>query len=259
MLSNGRKWDYRREGLVAMLHRMNRLPSECEEPDGEDLRERIIAATAALIVAEGRDAATTRAVAAAAGVQAPTIYRLFGDKRGLLEAVASERLTAYMAAKAEREPHPDPLQEIREGWKTHVDFSLANPALFAIMSDPQSTSRPPEYSLGIDVLERRVHRLASAGLLRVSEARAAALLQAVGVGTVLVLLKQPPESRDAGLPEIACETVVSAITSSVVEPRDTTARVAATTLKASLASIAVLSTGERALLGELLDRIADAP
>jgi AcrR family transcriptional regulator len=39
----------------------------------------------------GRRAVTTRAVAAGAGVQAPTIYRLFGDKDGLLDALAVTR------------------------------------------------------------------------------------------------------------------------------------------------------------------------
>jgi AcrR family transcriptional regulator len=71
-------------------------------------RARIVAAAAGLIAAGGRDAATTRAVAAAARVQAPTIYRLFGDKRGLLDAVAEYEMAAYIAAKARRAPHPDP-------------------------------------------------------------------------------------------------------------------------------------------------------
>ncbi|MBC8122483.1 MAG: TetR family transcriptional regulator, partial [Gemmatimonadaceae bacterium] len=52
----------------------------------DDVRARIVVAAAGLIDSGGRDAATTRAVAAAAAVQAPTIYRLFGDKRGLLDA-----------------------------------------------------------------------------------------------------------------------------------------------------------------------------
>ena len=78
-----------------------------------------------------------RAVVAAAAVQAPTIYRLFGDKRGLLDAVAERSLAAYIAEKSAREPHPDPVQDLRDGWDTHVAFGLAHPGLFAIMSgDP---------------------------------------------------------------------------------------------------------------------------
>ncbi|NED93539.1 helix-turn-helix transcriptional regulator, partial [Streptomyces sp. SID11233] len=46
----------------------------------EGLRERIVAAATELLEESGREAVTTRAVAARAGVQAPAIYRLFGDK-----------------------------------------------------------------------------------------------------------------------------------------------------------------------------------
>ena len=50
--------------------------------------ERIAPAAADLLQSGGIDAVSTRAVAAAAGVQPPTIYRQFGDKDGLLDAVA---------------------------------------------------------------------------------------------------------------------------------------------------------------------------
>ena len=49
---------------------------------------------ARLLREQGAAAVTTRAVAMAAGVQAPTIYRLFGDKDGLLDAVAEYVLAA---------------------------------------------------------------------------------------------------------------------------------------------------------------------
>ncbi|WP_437753552.1 TetR family transcriptional regulator [Sorangium sp. So ce1389] len=61
------------------------------------MRARIVAAGAELLAEGGRGALTTRAVAAAAGVQAPTIYRLFGDERGLLEAVAERGLAKHIA------------------------------------------------------------------------------------------------------------------------------------------------------------------
>jgi len=46
-----------------------------------DTRERILTAAARMVAGAGVDALTTRAVAAAAGCQAPTIYRLFGAVR----------------------------------------------------------------------------------------------------------------------------------------------------------------------------------
>ena len=51
------------------------------DPDTPDARSRLLEAAARLVVEGGIAALTTRAVAAAASVQAPTLYRLFGDKR----------------------------------------------------------------------------------------------------------------------------------------------------------------------------------
>ncbi|MCE9576393.1 MAG: TetR family transcriptional regulator [Deltaproteobacteria bacterium] len=224
----------------------------------DDVRARILAAAAELIASGGRDAATTRAVAAAAGVQAPTIYRLFGDKRGLLDAVAEHGLAGYVADKSARAPHPDPVQDLRDGWDMHVAFGLAHPGLFAIMSgDPHPRPRSPAIAAGFEVLRRRVRAIALAGRLRTSEARAIALVHSTGVGTVLSLLGTPEAERDPGLSATAREAVIAAITGEAsIAAQGPSAAAAA--LRASLDGTAVLSAGERHLLAELLDRIANA-
>lgn len=229
-----------------------------EAADADKLRARIILAAARLIASGGRDAATTRAVAAAAAVQAPTIYRLFGDKRGLLDAVAEYGLAAYVAEKSAREPHPDPVQDLREGWDMHVAFGLAHPGLFAIMSgDPHPRPDSPAVAAGLEVLRRRIRNIALAARLRISEQRAVALLQSVCVGTVLTLLGKSNERRDPGLSELAREAVVAAITGEATAPADQGPTGAAVVLRASLDRISVLTSGEKHLLEELLDRIAD--
>lgn len=233
-------------------------PSPDDALQADDARARIVAAAAALIAAGGHDAATTRAVAAAAGVQAPTIYRLFGDKRGLLDAVVDREMAAYIAEKAVRAPHPDPVQDLRDGWDMHIAFGLAHPGLVAIMSG-DVTPRPPSTAVaaGLDVLRRRVRRLALAGRLRVSEQRAVALLHSAGTGTVLTLLGQLEEQRDPGLSEAAREAVLAAITGAAPTPAPPGPGAAAMALRAALDATSVLSRGERHLLEELLDRIAD--
>lgn len=222
-----------------------------------DARKRILAAAARLIATGGRDAATTRAVAEAARVQAPTIYRLFGDKEGLLDAVAEYGMEAYVSKKSVRAPHPDPLQELRDGWDFHVAFGLANPALFSIMNGARQRAPSPALEKGVEVLRRRIKNIALAGRLRVSEPRALALLQAAGVGTVLTLINTPEAERDPGLSELAREAVMAAICGEATKRVDAGPRGAASSLGASLDKLSMLSSGERHLLQELLGRIAD--
>ena len=234
-------------------------PPPSDAMSADDARTRILAAAAELIASAGRDAATTRAVAAAAGVQAPTIYRLFGDKRGLLDAVAEYGLARYVAGKSAREPDPDPVQDLRHGWDMHVAFGLAHPDLFAIMSgEAHADAISPSAAAGLEVLRRRIRTIARAGRLRVSEDRAVSLLQSMCVGTVSTLLGQPDAHRDAGLSEAAREAVLAAIaggeSAATAEPGPAGAAAA---LRASLDQSRVLSAGERHLLEELLDRIAD--
>ncbi len=225
----------------------------------DDVRQRIVEAAAELIATGGRDAATTRAVAAAAAVQAPTIYRLFGDKRGLLDAVAEHCVAVYVAEKAAREPHPDPVQDLRDGWDLHVAFGLANPELFALMSGDARVGEPSAaVSTGHEVVRRRIRNIALAGRLRVSEKRAVALLNAACVGTVLTLLAEPVDRRDAGLSAAAREALLTSITGESSAPGASSPEGMAAALRASLHQTTVLTAGERHLLEELLDRIANA-
>lgn len=222
-----------------------------------DARERILEATARLIATGGVGAATTRAVAAAASVQAPTIYRLFGSRRGLLDAAAVRGIEAYMAGKATRPPHPDPVQDLRDGWDLHVAFGLAQPGLFAVMhGEPGSGSAQPAVEAGIEVLRRRIRAIARAGRLRVSEERALQLVHAMGTGTILTLLGQPEDARDPGLSSAAREAMVAAITGEATLA-GSGHEGAAMTLRASLGKVPSLTPGERCFLGELLDRIVD--
>jgi AcrR family transcriptional regulator len=230
-----------------------------EDEGSDDARTRILEAAAQLIGEGGAEAATTRAVAAAAGVQAPAIYRLFGDKRGLLDAVAEHSIAIYVAAKSRQEPHPDPVQDLRDGWDIHVAFGLANPALFALMSgDPQAGTPSPASAAGHEVLLRRVRRIALAGRLRVSEGRAVALIASACVGTVLTLLRQAEPERDAGLSVAAREAIMTAIATDVSAPTELKVNGLAAALRASLPCAEGLTHGERLLLQELLDRLADS-
>jgi AcrR family transcriptional regulator len=228
-----------------------------DQPVGrDDRRERILAAATELLAHGGRETVSTRAVSAAAGIQAPTIYRLFGDKQGLLDAMATHGFTTYLASKTDVEPSADPVQDLRTGWDLHVGFGLANPALYSLMyGDPQPGHVPPAARRAAEVLAQHVRRIAEAGRLRVGEERAAQLIHAAGSGTTLTLLALPPERRDPALSELAREAVIAAITS------DAPAHVApgpvgaAAALRAVLPQTDALTGPERALLHEWLDRV----
>ncbi|MGY2894864.1 TetR/AcrR family transcriptional regulator [Deinococcus sp. UYEF24] len=225
----------------------------------ESQRARVLDAAVVLLTEQGRDALTTRSVAAAAGVQAPTLYRLFGDKRGLLDAVAAYGYGAYLKTKQDGVPGGDPLDDLRAGWDQHVEFGLTSPAIYTLMVGDPRPGEPSAADLaGRAYLERKIRVLAQAGRLRMSEERAAALMHASGSGVVLTLLSVPESQRDLGLSAVARESVMAAIATDRPLQRPAGVAGAAVTLKALLSEEAPLTPGERVLLGELLDRLADA-
>lgn len=222
-------------------------------------RERIIHAGIKLLAEGGPEAMTTRAVSAAAGVHAPTIYRLFGDKDELLDAVVSHGLAAYLDSKVAQAPSGDPLEDLRRGWDLHVRFGLENPALYAAIygSARPGGRRSAAERRANELLEGIVHRVAEAGRLAVPEERAVQLVHAAGSGTVLTLVGSSESGRDSELPALAREAVIAAITTD--DPSGETGRsalvTAAVTLRAALAGLDELTGGERLLMAELLDRV----
>ena len=223
---------------------------------GRDGRDRIVAAAVALLARGGQEALTTRAVAAAAGVQAPTIYRLFGDKQGLVEAVAEHGFATYLRQKRTGGPSVDPVGNLRIGWDLHVGFGLANPAIFAAMyGDPRPGGASPAAARALAMLRERMRSLALAGRLRMDERRAADVVRAAACGVVFILLETPEGERDPGLSETTREAVIAAITSDAPGPERLGLAPVATTLRALLPGAGGLTGGERHLLAEWLDRM----
>lgn len=222
------------------------------------MRTRIVEAAARLLHEHGPPAVTTRGVAGAAGVQAPTLYRLFGDKDGLLEAVAEHELARYVTGKTKTEQSEDPVADLRAAWDAHVEFGLANPALFTLLADPARAARSPAAAAGEEVLRERVHRVATTGRLRVPEGHAVELVHAAGTGAVLTLLATPPEDRDRGMASTLYDAVMRTVLTDT--PTDTTAgpATAAVTLRAALPELSMLTPGEQTVLAEWLDRISTA-
>lgn len=220
-----------------------------------DVRVSIVESAARLLHEGGARALTTRAVAEAAGVQGPTIYRLFGDKDGLIDAVAEHVMAAYVATKAQHTDEGlDPLSDLRAGWRIHVDFGLGNPELYALLSTPGRSEPSPATAAGTEILRGRVHRLAVAGMLTVSEERAVDLLHAAGTGTILSLLTTAPELRDTEVAEAMFDAVVAAVTGRPARPDPSGPTAAAVTFASILDDLPSLTDAERALMAEWVAR-----
>lgn len=231
-------------------------------------RDRIVRAAAALLAQAGREAVSTRSVAEAANVQVPTIYRLFGDMRGLLHAVVSYGFEVYLEGKLAQAQAKDPVEELRQGWDTHVEFGLAHPALYMLMYDearPEGEQTAAEKAMHL--LRELVGRIAEAGRLRLGVEQAAQMLHAACRGVTLSLIDMPAEARDLTLSRLVREAMLSAVTLAAENgvtdattqavqgsPSRITSRAVA--LKAVLPEVVTLTPGERALLSEWLDRLS---
>lgn len=228
-----------------------------------DLRAKIVETAARLLREQGPAALTTRGVAEAAGVQAPTIYRLFGDKDGLLDAVAEHVMATFVSAKAAvveaaAADNVDPLDDLRAGWQAQIDFGLANPAIFRLLSDPDRVLYSSAAQSGRKVLESRVHRVALMGRLRISEERAVNTIQAAGIGTIQTLLSLPHEQRDPDFPSSMYEAVLRQILTDAPQSADADSTSTVIAFRAVAPTLEVLSAAERRLLADWLDRVVEA-
>ena len=229
-------------------------------------RERILKAALLLLVKGGRDAVTTRAVAEAARVQPPILYRLFHDKAGLLNAVVDYGFGLYMAKKRAPVATEDPVESLRAGWGLHIQFGLTNPELYLLMyADPHPERENLPADRAYRMLRDHMERVAAAGRLRVSAERGAHLFHAAACGTVMTLLGMTDRERDLSLSDTACDAALAAIVTDRSIATAPTVALAASTLQALLTVAEeahpsepnVLTQSERALLLEWLGRLAN--
>ena len=227
--------------------------------DALTTRDRIIQAAATLLAEGGRDAVSTRAVSAAAGVQAPTIYRAFGDMQGLFDEVASYGFASYLKAKTERPLSDDPVDDLRSGWDLHVGFAVANPAFYTLMyGEPRPNSTRAAALRAQEILHMLVGRVAAAGRLLVDVERAAQMIHSASSGVALSLIATKSQDRDPELSARVREAILAAITTDAPAPVAQAGTAShAIALKASLPGADTgLTEPEQALLVQWLDRIA---
>ncbi|MCW2860315.1 MAG: Transcriptional regulator, TetR family [Actinoallomurus sp.] len=218
-------------------------------------RDRILQAAARLLADSGGAPVSTRAVCAAAGVGAPTLYHHFGDKDGLLDAVVAYGFERYLAEKRARPSTGDPVEDLRRGWDAHVEFGLAQPAFYALMHGAGRRADAAEE--GYRILLETTEAVARAGRLRVPVKTAADMVHAGSVGVTLKLID------DSGAaPELSARTreaILAAIADTdQVEERPSSVSAMAIALASALEGRAphTLSEAEAAMLREWLTRVA---
>ncbi|MEW1612723.1 MULTISPECIES: TetR/AcrR family transcriptional regulator [unclassified Streptomyces] len=225
-------------------------------------RNRILHVAAELVGNSADGDISTRAVCEAAQVGAPALYRHFGDKEGLLSAVVDHGFERYLTAKREREASADPVEDLRRGWDSHVEFAVRNPNLYRLMNSPAMRTPPAAALESHRILTRDLERAAAQGRLRVAPALAAQMVMSANVGVALMLVARPATFDDADMSRRVRDAVHASILTpdpgpsapEEAEVPSTAARLSALLRQARGSG---LSTAEAALMGEWLDRVAN--
>ncbi|AGZ40944.1 TetR/AcrR family transcriptional regulator [Actinoplanes friuliensis] len=230
--------------------------------DESSRRQQILEVAAEILERDGIQAVSTRTVAAAAGIRAASLYQLFGDKDGLLDALAIQAFERYLAGKDSLERSADPLDDLRRGWDMHVEFGLRHPALYVLMFGTDRPGRqPPAAAEAHDRLLSFLVRVADAGRLTTPPAVAAQLVQAAATGITLSLIASPAGQRDPQVATKMRELMVASLTTDSPPPSDPGLATRALALDAALSGAddkaLPLRASEVALLRDWLNDLAD--
>ncbi|MEU4173487.1 TetR/AcrR family transcriptional regulator [Streptomyces sp. NPDC026665] len=224
-----------------------------------DARSALIEAAAALLAQSPGGDVSTRAVCKAAGVQQPVLYRVFGDKDGLLAATVDYVWDQYLGSKRAAERSEDPLQDLRAGWDSHTAFALAHPNAYKLMFSPALRTEPEAAEQAMRLLREVLERLAAQGRLCVAPDVAARMVMSANNGVALALLLRPTLFPEPNLSGMVRDAIHSAILldSSTYSAGADVRRAAAATLLSSLDELTPepFTSAESALLGQWLAQI----
>ena len=146
-------------------------------PSG-DLRKALVDAAEAVLVREGPEAVTVRAVATEAGVAPMGVYNRFGSKDGLVQELLIRGFDGLRAA-VEATDQLDPTERLRVSGIRYREFALTHPQHYALMFGRRSEQ---EYSAELEqragdafgALVQNVATAIAAGVLREGDPQALA-------------------------------------------------------------------------------------
>ncbi|MDQ0923856.1 AcrR family transcriptional regulator [Pseudarthrobacter sp. W1I19] len=226
-----------------------------------DMRATILDKASELLSGSTSGDISTRAVCDAAGTSQPVLYRLFGDKEGLLSAVVDHVWDQYLSMKRTADRSGDPLDDLYRGWDSHVAFALDHPHAYRLLFGT-SLSVPAEAGQeAMRLLQDNLERLAAQGRLTVAPEDAAKIVMAANSGIALSLLLRSDQYPEKQISTTMRDTVYrSLLVDAEVNREEQAPVIAATTIRSALAqpaTEALFTRSEAALLSDWLKRIQD--
>jgi AcrR family transcriptional regulator len=145
-----------------MVSSPTQLPGSRSAPS----RTAILAATEAVLLAEGVEGLTIRKVSDRCGYTAPTIYHHFGDKEGLVDALLESRFAVVLELMQGIPRGSDPAAHLEDSARAFVRFALDNPDHYRLLSVPRRESHPvPSAEAARELVKRSLEELAREGTL----------------------------------------------------------------------------------------------
>ncbi|TDC68653.1 TetR/AcrR family transcriptional regulator [Actinomadura sp. GC306] len=146
----------------------------------EAIRTSLLDAASRLLAAEGPQALALRRIAGEAGCSTTVLYRMFGGKNGLIEALYIEGFERFRRRLAAVPRDPDPREHVRELGRAYRAGALADRNYYGLMFGapipgfaPGEEARATAMST-YAILEDAVAACAAAGLLIDASPRAIA-------------------------------------------------------------------------------------
>lgn len=189
-----------------------------------ELRRRILDAAIDLIVENGLEAISFREAARRAGVSHQAPYHLFGNREGILAALAEEGFVGLNHV-LEQKTVADPIESLREMGRAYVSFALTYPAHYELMFHPRW--RALDHVPGLQTAEQAtrgrievaVQNLRESGIaLDQDPAEIVTLIWSTLHGAVTLAQAGPlSRSSDPGTQQRIAEGAVNALTDLVIQ------------------------------------------
>ena len=137
---------------------------------------------------------TTRKLCELAGVTAPTLYHHFGDKEGLMLAVAERKMLSFFQGKKRQPETSDPEADLLKGWDQWIDFAHKHLALIGALQ--QSPAISARLRMGAEAIAMgRLERLHQLKPLRIPPQQAAQTVVAASNVVIQLMLQGMPAAQ----------------------------------------------------------------